>query len=93
MSGQPTMREGLHRIHERPVKDLFRHDAPSWMDLVHQLDARPRGTASGYPAVVMVQPTHDRQSDHFAPCIQSGRNRSAPLRDLLLDALPGVVPG
>ena len=79
----------MHRLQERSLADIFRHDAPSWMDLVHQLDARPRGPASGYPAVVMVQPTHDRQSDHFAPCILRGRNRSAPLRDLLLYALMG----
>ena len=36
------------------------------MDLVHELDARTRGLASSGPAVVVVQSTHDRQSD--PPC-------------------------
>jgi len=31
----------------------------------------------------MMQPTHDRKSDHLVPCILSGRNRSALFRDLL----------
>jgi hypothetical protein len=77
----------MRRLQERSAKDLFRHDTPSWMDLVHQLNVRTRGSASGCPVVVMVQPTHDWKSDHFAPCIPRGRNRAAPLRDLLLDAL------
>jgi len=44
---------------EEVCKDVFRHDPTSWMDLVHQLDARSPGPASGYPVIVMVQPTHD----------------------------------
>ena len=79
----------MHRLHERSAKDLFSHDATSWMDLVHQLDARTRGPASGCPVVVMVQPTHDRKSDHLVPCILSGRNRSALFRDLLPNPLMG----
>lgn len=39
--------------------------------------------SSGCPVVVMVQSTHDRNGNHFAPYILRGRNRSAPLRDLL----------
>src|SRR6266566_543122 len=85
--GQQTIREGMQRLHERPATDLFRHDAPSWMGLVHPLSSRTSNTASGCPVVVMVQPTHDWKSDHFAPCILRGRNRAAILRDLLLDAL------
>ena len=85
--GQQTIREGMQKLHERSAKDLFSHDAISWMDLVHQLDSRTRGPASGYPLVVMVQPTHDRKSDHLIPCILRGRNRSAPFRHLLLDPL------
>ena len=69
------------------MKDRFRHDAPSWMDLVHQLDARTRGPASGCPAVVMMQPTQDRKSDHLVPYILSGRNRATLLRDLLPNSL------
>ncbi len=57
------------------------------MDLVHQLDARPRGPASGCPAVVMMQPTQDRKSDHLVPYILSGRNRATLLRDLLPNPL------
>src|SRR5512135_358024 len=57
------------------------------MDLVHQLIARICGPASSSPAVVMVQPTHDRKCDHLVPCILRGKNRSEPFRNLLLDAL------
>ena len=77
----------MQKLQERSAKDLFRQYAPSWMDLVHQLDSRTHGPASGYPLVVMVQPTHDRKSDHLVPCIPRGRNRSAPFRHLLLDPL------
>src|SRR5947209_4272065 len=77
------------RLHERAAKGLFRHDIPSWMELVHQLAARPRGPASGCPAVVMVQPTHHRKSDHLVACILSGRNQSALFRDLLPNPLMG----
>jgi hypothetical protein len=73
----------MHRLQERSARDRFRHDATSWMHLVHRLASRTRGPASGCPAVVMVQPTHDRKSDHFAPCILRGRNRSVPFRNLL----------
>jgi len=37
--------------------------------------------------VVTAEPTHDRKSDHLVPCILRGRNRSASLRDLLLNPL------
>jgi hypothetical protein len=37
--------------------------------------------------VVVVQPTHDRTSDHLVACILSTRNRSELFRDLLLDPL------
>ncbi len=57
------------------------------MDLVHQLDARTYGIASCDPLIVVVQPTHDRKSDQLVPCILGGKNRSALLWDLLLDAL------
>jgi hypothetical protein len=72
---------------EEVFVDLFRHDAMSWTDLVHELDARTRDPASGCPVVVVVQPTHDRTSDHLVACILSARNRSALFRDLLLDPL------
>src|SRR6266480_1364055 len=57
------------------------------MDLVHQLDARTGGPASGSPAVVMVHSTHDWESDHLVPCILSGRDRAALFRDLLPNPL------
>jgi hypothetical protein len=63
----------MHKLHERSVKDLFRHDATSWIDLVHQLDALTYGPASGSPAVVMVQPTQDRKSDHLLACVMRGK--------------------
>jgi hypothetical protein len=43
-----------------------RHDATD-------LGARIRGPASGCPAVVMVQPTHDWKSDHLLACLMSGQ--------------------
>ena len=52
-----------------------------------QLSCQTRSPASGCPAVVMVQPTHDRTSDHLVPCILRGRNRSALYRYLLPHAL------
>src|SRR5258708_28495990 len=82
----------MQRLQERSAKDRFRHDATSWMHLVHRLASRTRGPASGCPAVLMVQPTHDRKSDHFAPCILRGRNRSAPFRNLLLNPLVRSSP-
>jgi len=57
------------------------------MDLVHQLDALPPDPPSGSPVVVMVKSTHDRKSNHFAPCILRGRNRSALFGDLLRNPL------
>jgi hypothetical protein len=69
--GQQTIREAMHSLQERPAKDPFRHDAHSWMDLVHLLDTRTPVPASGDPLIVMVQPSHDRKSDHFVPCILS----------------------
>jgi hypothetical protein len=56
------------------LPNLFRHDATSWMDLVHQLDARTRGPVSGCPVVVMVESTHDRNGNHFAPCVMRGKS-------------------
>lgn len=62
----------MHRLYEWPTKDLFSKEAISWMDLVHQLDTRTRGPASGYPAVVMMQPAHDRQCDYLVACMMRG---------------------
>ncbi len=87
--GQKTIREGMQRLHERSAQDLSRHDATSWMNLVHQLDARTRCPASGCPEAVMVQPAQDRKSDHLVPCILSVRNRSAVFRYLLPNPLMG----
>ena len=77
----------MQRLHKRSSADLLCHDVMSWMDLLHQLDARTRGPASGCPVVVMVEPTDDRKSEHLIPCILRGRNRVAPFRYLLLDPL------
>jgi hypothetical protein len=44
----------------------------SWMDLVHQLDARACGPVLGDPLIVMVQPAHDRQCDHLVACLMRG---------------------
>jgi hypothetical protein len=90
--GQQAIRESMQRPHKRSAEDLFSHNAMSWMDLVHQLDSRTRGPASGYPSVVMVEPTDDRKSEHLIPCILSGRNRAAPFRYLLLDPLMRSCP-
>src|SRR5207245_1178493 len=86
--------EGRHaQAAEEVFADLFRHDATSWMDLVHQLDARTRDPASGCPVVVVVQPTHDRTSDHLVACILSTRNRSALWRRSVAGSLDAAVPG
>jgi hypothetical protein len=31
VDGQQTIREGMHRLHERTATDLFRHDATNWI--------------------------------------------------------------
>jgi hypothetical protein len=64
----------MRRPHERAAKGLLRHDSTNWMGLIHQLDARTRGPASGNPAVVMVQSTHDRQCDYLLACMMSGKS-------------------
>ena len=45
MDGQQTIREALQMLYEKPTKNLFRDDAPSWTNLDNQLDARTRGPA------------------------------------------------
>jgi hypothetical protein len=64
----------MHRLQERSAKDPFSHDTMSWMELVHQLDARSGGPASGSPAVVMVHSTHDWKSDHLLACLMRGKS-------------------
>jgi hypothetical protein len=86
------MRTGLQKWQKRAAKDLSRHDATSEMDLVHQLNASPRVPASGSPLIIMVQPTHDRTSNHLVPCILTARNRSTLFRDLLPNPLMGPCP-
>ena len=61
----------------------------SWMDLVHQLDARTRDPSSGCPVVVVMQPTQDRKSNYLVPCILRRRNQSEPFRNLLRHPLMG----
>ena len=68
----PTLKKGIHRRHERPAKDLLRHEATSWMDLVHQLVSRTCCLASGCPMVVMVKPAHEWQCDHLVACTMRG---------------------
>ena len=72
--GQPTLKKGIHRLHGRAVKGLFRHDATSWMDLISQLTSGIWSTISGSPAVVMVQSTHDWKSDHLLACLMRGKS-------------------
>ena len=74
------------------MADRFRHEAPSWMDLVHRLDTRTCGPVSGCPVVVMVESPHDRKCDHLVPRILRGRNQSALFWNLLLDPLMGPCP-
>ena len=77
----------MHRLQERSAKDRFRHDATSWMHLVHRLASRTRGPASGCPVIIMVQSSHDRTSNYLLACILRGRNRPEPFRYLLRNPL------
>ena len=77
----------MQRLHERSAKGIFIHDTVIRMHLVHRQYYRTSCTDSGYPLVVMVEPTHYRNSDHLVPCILRGRSRSAPFRNLLLNTL------
>ena len=78
----------------KPCKGCMRGLPKTSSAMSYQLDApRPPAVArtcctdSGYPLVVMVQPTHYRNSDHLVPCMMRGKSRSARFRNLLLDAL------
>jgi hypothetical protein len=73
----------MQSLHKRSAKGIFIHDAVSWMHLVHRQYSRKSCTDSGYPLVVMVEPTHSRNSDHLVPCLMRGRSRSARFRKLL----------
>src|SRR5260370_36597718 len=44
-------------------------------------------TDSGYSLVVMMEPTHYRNSDQLVPCMMRGKSQSARFRDLLLNPL------
>ena len=83
VDGLRTTRDGMQRLQERPLADLFRYNTTSWMDLVHQMSSRTRGPASGCPLVVMVQPTYSGNSDHSVACMMRGKSRSARFRNLL----------
>src|SRR5205085_367412 len=84
---QHTLKEAMQRLHERFAKGTFIHDAVSWMHLVHRLYYPTSCTDSGYPLVVMVEPTHSRNSDHLVTCMMRGNSRSARFRKLLLNTL------
>src|SRR5215469_12780397 len=84
---QQTITEDMQRLLERSAKDPFSHEATSWMDLVHQLDVRTRGPATGYPAVVMMESTHDRTSNYLVACILRGRDRVTRFRNLVRNPL------
>ncbi len=72
--GQLTLTKGMHRRQERAAKNHLRHDATNWRDFVPQLSSRICSTASGCPAVVMVQSTHDWTSDHLLACVTRGKS-------------------
>ena len=77
----------MQRLHERSARCTFIHDIVSWMHLVHQLYYRISCIDSGYPLVVMMEPSQDRNSDHLVPCIMRGMRRSTRFRKLLLNTL------
>lgn len=45
MDGQQIIKEALQMLYEKPTKNLFRHDAPSWTDLDNQWVTRTRDPA------------------------------------------------
>jgi len=89
---QHTLRQAMQRLHKRSAKGTLIHGAVFWMHLVHRQSYRTSCTDSGYPLVVMVEPTHFRNSDHLVTCILRGRSRSAPFRNLLLNTLMRSCP-
>ena len=56
----------MQRLHERSAKGIFIHDTVIRMHLVHRQYYRTSCTDLGYPLVVMVEPTHYRNSDHLS---------------------------
>jgi hypothetical protein len=89
---QHTLRQAMQRLHERSTKGTFIHDAASWSHLVHRQYYRTRCTDSGYPLVVMVEPTHYWNSTHLATCILRGNSRFARFRNLLPNPLMRSCP-
>jgi hypothetical protein len=80
--------QGSHaRLHYRPAKSTFTHDATNWMHLVHRLYYRTCSTGSGHPLVVMMEPTQYWNSNHLVPCIMRGMRRAPRFRNLLLNSL------
>ena len=82
----------MQRLHERSAKGTFIHDAVIWMHLVYRLYYPTSSTDSGYPLVVMVEPTQYRNSDHLVICIMRGKSRSSRFRKLLLNTLMRSCP-
>jgi hypothetical protein len=82
----------MQRLHERSAKGTFIHDAVSWMHIIHRLYYPTSCTDSGYPLVVMVEPTQYRNSDHLVTCMLRVNSRSARFRKLLLNPLMRSFP-
>ena len=84
---QHTLRQARPRLNESSGKGTFIYEAVSWMLLVHQMCSRTRCTDSIYPLIVLVEPTHYRNSNYLAPYIMRGMRRSARYRKLLSNHL------
>jgi hypothetical protein len=89
---QQTLRESMQRTHSSSTKRIFIHDGAIWIRLIYPLYYRTCFTDSGYPLVVMVEPTHYRNGDQLVSCMMRGNSRSARFRNLLPNPLMGSRP-
>jgi hypothetical protein len=77
----------MQRLQERSLEDLLRHDATSWMDLVHQLDDRTRGPASyqvalrGRIIIEVVSQQGEQKSGEDNPCSITFASRRSESQD------------
>jgi hypothetical protein len=80
--------QGSHaRLHYQSAKGTFIYNAARRIRLVHPQYFRIYCADSGYPLIIMVKPTQDRNSNHLVSSLMRGMRRSARFRNLLLNPL------
>jgi hypothetical protein len=89
---QNTLREAMHEMCWRSSKVPFPTTATCECASFTFCFTEHVFTPSGYPLVVMVEPSQDRNCHHLFPCIMRGTRGSTRFRNLLLSPLMGSCP-